>query len=186
MIRIRETLDAQAPSLDLAADRAQRLVALKDSIISQTANLAEAIETLELAVDLDHQVQQAVAAFGKMRHAMVEILAFEPGIQRALVILEARSPPWAILRHISSDELRDVRSPGSRSTQEELRRPRPQAAMCSPAKRRPGRSGAETTGKRNNPPAPLANDPQPVASSKVRLGRLLNRSAGPGSDNFRR
>jgi hypothetical protein len=42
-----------------------------------------------------------------MRHALVEILAFEPGIQRALVILE---PLTALgnLRHISGAELRDV------------------------------------------------------------------------------
>ena len=107
LIQIRETLDRQAPSLDLAAARAEQLIALKDSIIAQTSNLAEAIETLELAADLDHQVQQAVAAFGKMRHALVEILAFEPGIQRALVILE---PLTALgnLRHISGAELRDV------------------------------------------------------------------------------
>jgi hypothetical protein len=107
LIQIRETLDRQAPSLDQAADAAGRLIALKDSIIAQTGNLAEAIETLELAADLDHQVQQAVAAFGKMRHALVEILAFEPGIERALVILE---PLTALgnLRHISGAELRDV------------------------------------------------------------------------------
>jgi hypothetical protein len=48
-----------------------------------------------------------VAAFGKMRHALVEILAFEPGIQRALVILEPLTT-LGNLRHISGAELRDV------------------------------------------------------------------------------
>ena len=80
---------------------------MKDNIIAQTGNLAEAIETLELAVDLDHQVGQALTAFDRMRHALVEVLAFEPGIQRALVVLE---PLTALgnLRHISGAELRDV------------------------------------------------------------------------------
>ena len=143
------------------------MIALKDSIIAQTANLAEAIETLELAADLDHQVQQAVAAFGKMRHALVEILAFEPGIQRALVILE---PLTALgnLRHISGAELRDVARlvRDQHKAMAERPPPRKRRPREPPDRRRPRRSRGH----------PRARNPE----ARHPPGRKISSPAGAG------
>ena len=80
---------------------------LKDKVLAQTADLAEAIDTLELTADLHEQLEKAVRSFAGMRHAVIEIMALEPTVERALAALE---PLTALgnLRHLNGGELRDV------------------------------------------------------------------------------
>ena len=107
LVEIRQRLDAQAPDLAAAHDRAESLILLKDKILAQTANLAEAIETLELTTDLQEQLEKAVRSFQGMRHAVIEIMAFEPTVEKALLALQ---PLTALgnLRHLNGGELREV------------------------------------------------------------------------------
>ncbi len=107
LIAIRQRLDEQAPELAVAQDRADNLILLKDKVLAQTANLAEAIETLELTTDLHEQLEKAVRSFDAMRHAVIEIMAFQPTVERALIALQ---PLTALgnLRHLSGGDLREV------------------------------------------------------------------------------
>jgi hypothetical protein len=107
LIGMRERLDIQATGLEVAQERAEILIALKNRLVAQTSNLAEAIETLELTTDLHDQLEKAVRSFDRMRHAVIEIMAFEPTVERALSALE---PLTALgnLRHLNGGELREV------------------------------------------------------------------------------
>jgi hypothetical protein len=84
-----------------------QLIDLKDRSISQTADIAASIESLELMADVRDQMQQMAQTFGRMRNWVVEIVAFEPVITRAMRSLQPLVQ-MGNLRHMNPAELRQV------------------------------------------------------------------------------
>ena len=78
---------------------------MKDDVLAQNANIADAIETLERTVDLTDQYQQASKSFDTMRRWLTDVILMEPTVQRAMQTLEPISE-LGNLRRISQDELR--------------------------------------------------------------------------------
>ena len=107
LITIREKLDDQGTGLELADQRVDQLIALKDRSIAQTADVAAAIESLELMADVRDQLQRVAQTFSSVRQWVVEIVAFEPAINRAMRTLQPLTQ-LGNLRHMNPAELRQV------------------------------------------------------------------------------
>jgi hypothetical protein len=107
LVDIRQKLDTQGTNLDLSREQMEQLLSLKDQTISQTRNLAEAAENLELMADVQDQMAKIAGSFGRMRHWIVEILAFEPTFNRAMRSLQPLTELGNV-RRMSASELRQV------------------------------------------------------------------------------
>ena len=107
MQEIQQQLSQQAATIDLAAERLQDLLQLKDTIVSRTSNLVDAIETLELTADLTRQFHQAATSFDEIRRWMTEIVATGPSLQRAREVI---SPLLDLgnLRRLDANRLRSM------------------------------------------------------------------------------
>jgi hypothetical protein len=104
---IRQRLDDQGTGIDLAGQRLDQLVDLKNRTIDQTRDLGQATESLELMADVHEQLGKIAASFGRMRHWIVEILAFEPAFTRAMRTLQPLTE-LNNLRRMNPTELRQV------------------------------------------------------------------------------
>jgi ABC-type transporter Mla subunit MlaD len=104
---MRQRLDDQGTGIDLAGQRLEQLVDLKNRTINQTRDLAQATESLELMADVHEQLGKIAASFGRMRHWIVEILAFEPAFTRAMRTLQPLTE-LNNLRRMNPTELRQV------------------------------------------------------------------------------
>lgn len=104
---IRERLEGEGANVDAAEDRLGGLLALKDKVLAQTENLAEAVETLELVTDLGSEIEQAAQAIGRMRSSIVEVILLEPTIRQAVSSLQPITE-LANLRRLSGNDLRAV------------------------------------------------------------------------------
>ena len=51
--KLRESLNDEGSNVEVARERIDGLISLKDSVISQTNDLSESIETLELTNELE-------------------------------------------------------------------------------------------------------------------------------------
>jgi hypothetical protein len=107
LANLRERLDDQGTGIDLAHQRVDQLIDLKDRAVSQTRDLADATANLELMTDVQDQLGKIALSFGRMRHWIVEILAFEPAFNRAMRTLQPLSD-LGNLRHMSATDLRQV------------------------------------------------------------------------------
>jgi hypothetical protein len=107
LVGLRNRLDAESADLPAADERLAGLIALKTQVLSQTDSLADAVETLELLADLQSQTQKVVGSMGQLRPAMIEILAFEPIVERAVASLRPLIE-LGNLRRLSTAELRQV------------------------------------------------------------------------------
>jgi hypothetical protein len=104
---IRQRLDDQGTGVELAGQRLEQLVDLKNRTINQTGDLAQATESLELMADVHEQLGKIAASFGRMRHWIVEILAFEPAFARAMRTLQPLTE-LNNLRRMNPSELKQV------------------------------------------------------------------------------
>ncbi len=84
-----------------------QLIDLKDRSLAQTADIADAIESIELMADVRDQMQQVAQAFGRMQNWVVQIAAFEPVLNRAMRSLQPLVQ-LGNLRHMDAAELRQV------------------------------------------------------------------------------
>src|SRR5262249_20614423 len=107
LVDIRRQLDVQGTDLDLARQRADQLIDLKDRVVSATPNLATATENLELMGDIQEHLAKVAQSFGQMRHWIIEILAFEPVFNRAIRTLQPLTELGNV-RHMNSTDLRQV------------------------------------------------------------------------------
>lgn len=107
LIQMGNTLHSESAHLGVARDRVADLLNLKDAIVSQTDDLADAIVTLELSADLRAQFEQAQRSFAEMRHWLVEVVATEPLLQRARYALEPITD-LVNLRRMKPEELREM------------------------------------------------------------------------------
>lgn len=89
LIDIRQLIDLQAPELQMTKDRVEDFVTLKDTILTESIDLADAIETVELTSDLSKQFNEAVQSFEQMRNWMIEIVASESLLDRAQSTFQA-------------------------------------------------------------------------------------------------
>ena len=85
---MQHNLGAEYVEISLAQDRMDDLLSLKNTIINQTTNLADAIETLELSSDLAFQFREASNSFQQIRHWMIEVVSTGPMLDRAKRTLE--------------------------------------------------------------------------------------------------
>lgn len=107
LIKIRERLYGQGDSLAAAQTSLDGLLALKDQVLAQTGDLADAVETLELTSDLHNQLQDAMRQFEGVRRWLVEIALIEPTVERTMNALKPLVD-LANLRRLSPVELRQA------------------------------------------------------------------------------
>lgn len=88
LVQIRELLDDERAVVDIAQERVHGLIALKDSVIAQTNNLSESIETLELTNELSDRFRVAANSFKEIRDWMIEMVAMEPTFAQVRRLLE--------------------------------------------------------------------------------------------------
>lgn len=107
LIKIRERLYGQADSLAAAQAGLDGLLSLKDQVLAQTGDLADAVETLELTSDLHNQLEDAMRQFEGVRRWLVEIVLIEPTVERTMNALKPLAD-LANLRRLSPVELRQA------------------------------------------------------------------------------
>ena len=88
LVSLRYDLENETLDLSETQERVDELVRLQETVLSQTGKLADAIETLELASDLQIQFQEASSTFGRIRTWLVEVVTMESLIKRAMHTLE--------------------------------------------------------------------------------------------------
>ncbi|MEM7314414.1 MAG: hypothetical protein AAF497_14800 [Planctomycetota bacterium] len=116
---ISDILAEGSGELDVAEDRVMELVTLKNAVVSQTGDLADAIETLELTADMQRRFHDAALSFDEIRHWLVEVVATEPLLQRTRQSIE---PLLEItnLRHLAPQQLRQLASLVSQQNQAKI------------------------------------------------------------------
>lgn len=107
LFALRTSLIDDGSEVAEAQDNLEELVALKDTVVNQTGNLADAIETLELTTELGVRFHEAALSFNSIRHWMVEIVAMEPMLQRCRKTLEPLTE-LSSLDRMSPNRLREV------------------------------------------------------------------------------
>ena len=107
MRSLHKQIDDEASNVATAQLKVDSLLSMKDSIIAETGNLADAIETLELTNDLTNRFQNASVTFEHMRRWMVEVVTMESILKRAQDALEPLTE-IGNLRHLNVDQLRAV------------------------------------------------------------------------------
>ncbi len=105
LVQLRELLDSEESVVDVAQERVNGLIALKDSVIAQTNNLSESIETLELTNELSDRFRVAANSFKEIRDWMIEMVAMEPTFAQVRRILE----PMADLVNLNRMDPKQIR-----------------------------------------------------------------------------
>lgn len=105
LINLRNTLSSVDSSS--AKSNLDDLVGLQDKLNSQTKQVSEAVQTLELLTDLGDQLKEQVDATGSMRKSLMEIVLLESTVNRVARVLEPLTQ-LGNLRRLSDDELRDA------------------------------------------------------------------------------
>lgn len=104
---IRERLQKESDAVATAKTSLDGLVSLKDNLLSRTGDLADAVETLETLGDLEHQLVDSVQSFDRVRRWLVEVVLFEPAVERAVTILKPLTD-LSNLRRLNPAELRNA------------------------------------------------------------------------------
>lgn len=119
LIDIRDTLQRDEASFQIANQRVADLLNLKDAVIGQTDDLADAIMNLEIMAELNSQFHQALLAFDEIKHWMIEVVATQPLLERARYALEPITD-LGNLRRIRPDQLREIAKSVSQQYQARL------------------------------------------------------------------
>ena len=104
---IRERLQKESTHIAPAKSSLDGLVTLKDNLLNRTGDLADAVETLETLGDLEHQLVDSVQSFDRVRRWLVEVVLFEPAVERAVTILKPLTD-LSNLRRLNPAELRQA------------------------------------------------------------------------------
>jgi len=107
LFALRTDLIDNGSEVEVAQDNLNELIALKDTVVSETSNLADAIETLELTNELGVRFHEAALSFQNIRHWMVEVVAMEPMLQRCQKTLEPLTQLTSLDR-MAPSQLREV------------------------------------------------------------------------------
>lgn len=106
LVALRRQIDGEE-GLAQAQRRLGDLIHLKDEVLSQTGDLATAIETIELAGDLHEQLGEVIPTLQQFRTWMTEILVMQPTLERAMTALRPLTE-LGNLRRLSVEQLRQV------------------------------------------------------------------------------
>jgi len=106
---LRQYLEAQATKVEKADTTLDQLRQLQDRVLAQSDSVVDAIETLELSVDMQKQMQLARHTFDEFRRMLTEVVIMEPTVRQAMQSLQ---PLTALgnLRRLSVAELREAAS----------------------------------------------------------------------------
>lgn len=121
LVEMRDALQREDASMQVARNRVADLLNLKDAIVTQTDDLADAIATMEATADLKSQFEEASRAFQQIRLWMVEVVATEPLLARARYALEPLTD-IVNLRRLQPDDLREMARHVSQQFQSRLAR----------------------------------------------------------------
>ncbi len=105
LIDLRHQVESQATKVEKADTTLDQLMQLQDSVLAQSDSVVDAIETLELSVDMQKQLHHARNTMDGIRRMMTEVVIMEPTVRQAMQILQ---PLTALgnLRRLSVAELR--------------------------------------------------------------------------------
>lgn len=104
---LRVQLQREAAEVPPARASLDGLIAIKDQVLARTADLADAVETLETLGDLEHQLTASVQSFDRVRHWLVEAVLIEPAVERAAAMLKPLAE-LSNLRRLNPADLRQA------------------------------------------------------------------------------
>ncbi len=107
LFEIADALKEQGHGVAEAHTRVEELLTLKDTVVHSTSDLAQTIESLQVANELSAQFNQAIVTFERIRHWMVEVVATEPLLERARQTLQPLTE-LGNLRHLPREQLLSI------------------------------------------------------------------------------
>jgi hypothetical protein len=106
LFTLRDALIAEA-DLDSAEGNLNQLVDIQDTLNRQTAEVADAVETLEVLTDLNDELQSQVTTIDGMRKSLLDVVLMESTVRKVAGILEPLAE-LANLRRLSSEDMRQA------------------------------------------------------------------------------
>lgn len=104
LFSLRDRLNADM-DLDNAESKLTQLVSIQNTLNSQTGEVVDAIETLEVLTDLSDELQVQVDSMGDMRKSLMDIILLETTVSRAVNVLEPLTQ-ISQLRRMNRDDVR--------------------------------------------------------------------------------
>ncbi|MDA0806686.1 MAG: hypothetical protein O2945_01235 [Planctomycetota bacterium] len=106
LFTLRDALIAEA-DLDSAEGNLTQLVEIQDTLNRQTAEVADAVETLEVLTDLNDELQTQVTTIDGMRKSLLDVVLMESTVRKVAGILEPLAE-LSNLRRLSNDDMREA------------------------------------------------------------------------------
>jgi hypothetical protein len=106
LFTLRDALVADA-DLDSAEGNLNKLVGIQNTLNRQTAEVADAVETLEVLTDLNDELQNQVTTIDGMRKSLLDVVLMESTVRKVADILEPLAE-LSNLRRLSSSEMREA------------------------------------------------------------------------------
>ncbi len=107
IITLGDRIEAQAANVEKAGTTIDSMVSLHEKVIAHTEPTAAAIETLELAADVQFEMRRAGETFNDMKRMLTEMTLMQPKLQQAM---ESLQPLVQLtdLRRLGAVDLRQV------------------------------------------------------------------------------
>lgn len=109
LVTLGDRIEAQAANVEQAESTFESMVGLQQKIVNQTLTTATAIETLELATDVQYEMKQASQTFSQIKRMLAEMTLMRPQLQQAVECLQPMLE-LTDLRRLSVSNLRSVAS----------------------------------------------------------------------------
>jgi hypothetical protein len=106
LFTLKDALIAEA-DLDSAEGNLTQLVGIQDTLNRQSAEVADAVETLEVLTDLNDELQTQVTTIDSMRKSLLDVVLMESTVRKVAGILEPLAE-LSNLRRLSSSEMREA------------------------------------------------------------------------------
>jgi hypothetical protein len=106
LFTLRDALIAEA-DLDSAEGNLNQLVGIQETLNGQTAEVADAVETLEVLTDLNDELQAQVTTIDGMRKSLLDIVLMESSVRKVAGILQPLAE-LTNLRRLSSSDMREA------------------------------------------------------------------------------
>jgi hypothetical protein len=90
-----------------AQNALQALIEMKTRLMSQTEEVADAIQSLEILVDFQAEFEERIAGLGKMRQGLLELMLLETTIGKVTHALEPMMQLGNI-RRLGDSEIREA------------------------------------------------------------------------------
>ena len=106
LFTLRDALIAET-DLDSAEGNLNQLVEIQDTLNRQTAEVADAVDTLEVLTDLNDELQTQVITIDGMRKSLLDVVLMESTVRKVAGILEPLAE-LSNLRRLSSADMREA------------------------------------------------------------------------------